>query len=165
MASEVPLGLRDLPPGLATDLAVLELAGSTIEKYEAHLLVRTADNPDFHRGNRLFVLDENAVADADRWVETFRLAFPDAGWIGIGLIRIPDDQSAWVAQGPAAEPIDVLSTRTPPRQQPLAKGYTVRRLRGGDWERSLARALAENDRAGREEPHSYERFARRRQAP
>jgi GNAT superfamily N-acetyltransferase len=154
--------MPDLPPGWASDLAVLELTGSTVEEYGDHLLVRTAHNPDFRWGNFLFVMDEDAVADAGRWVETFQSAFAKATWIAIGLIRMPDDQDAWVVQGLAVELDDVLTTRILPRQTPLAHGYTVRRLQGGDWEQSLARALAENDRTGEEDPRSYERFARAR---
>lgn len=154
--------MRDLPPGWATDLAVLELTGSTIEERGDHLLVRTENNPCYHWGNCLFVTAENAVADAGRWVQTFRSAFPKATWITIGLIRMPDDQDPWVAQGLAVELDDVLTTRVLPRQTPLPHGYTMRRLQGGDWEQSLALEMAENDRTGEEAPCSYERFARKR---
>jgi GNAT superfamily N-acetyltransferase len=102
------------------------------------------------------------VADAGRWVDTFQVAFPSASWIAIGLIRMPDDQDTWVAQGLAVELEDVLTTRSLPRQTPLPHGYTVRRFRGGDWEQSLARAVAANDRTAEEEPQSYQRFARER---
>ncbi len=151
--------MRELPVGLATDLAVLELTGSTAEEHGDHLLVRTAQNPDFHWGNCLYVLDEDALDDAAGWVRTFQVAFPAATWIAIGLIRMPDDRRAWVAQGLALEQEDVLTTRIPPRQTPLPHGYTVRRLRRGDWAQSLARAVAANDRTGEDEPQSHERFA------
>ncbi len=106
--------MRELPPGWATDLAVLELTGSTVQEHGDHLLVRTEHNPGFHWGNCLFVTDEDAVAEAGRWVETFQLAFPKASWIAIGLIRMPDDQDAWVAQGLTVELDDVLTTATCP---------------------------------------------------
>ena len=154
--------MRDLPPGWATDLAVLELTGSTVHEHGDHLLVRTESNPGFHWGNCLFVTDEDVVDNAGRWVETFQSAFPKASWIAVGLIRLPDDQDAWVAQGLTVELDDVLTTRLLPRQTLLPDGYTVRRLLGGDWEQSLARAVAENDRTGDEDPTSYELFARRR---
>ena len=151
--------MRDLPPGWATDLAILEHSGSIVEDSGDHLLVRTPGNPDFHWGHCLFVTDEDAVADADRWVRTFKSAFPEATWVAIGLIRMPDDQDAWVAQGLDLELNDVLTTRTLPRQTPLPEGYTVRRLSGQDWEQSVARSTAENDRTHEHDPESFERFA------
>jgi GNAT superfamily N-acetyltransferase len=151
--------MPDFPPGWATDLAIREHSGSTVEDRGGHLLIRTPDNPDFYWGNCLFVTDESAVDDAGRWVKTFQSAFPKATWVAIGLIRMPDDQDAWVAQGLDLERDDVLTTRTVPRQTPLPEGYVVRRLGGEDWAQSVARSVAENDRTLEEEPLSFERFA------
>ena len=132
--------MRDLPPGWATDLAILELGGSTV------------DDPG---ENYLF-----ASRVAARWVETFQVAFPEATWIAIGLARPPEEPDDWVAHGLTVEPDDVLTTRILPRETPLPGRYTVRRLRGADWGLSLARAVAENDRTGEEDPQSFRRFAR-----
>ena len=123
----------DLPPGWETDLAVLRYGGSVIEDRGDHLLVRTPHNPGFHWGNLLFVTDEDAVNDGERWVQTFQAAIPDATWVAVGLIRMPDDPTEWVAQGLDVELDEVLTTRTLPRQTPLPEGYTVRRLDGDDW--------------------------------
>ena len=89
------------------------------------------------------------VDNAGRWVETFQSAFPKASWIAVGLIRLPDDQDAWVAQGLTVELDDVLTTRLLPRQTLLPDGYTVRRLLGGDgsnrwrgrWPRTTERVM------------------------
>ena len=151
--------MRDFPPGWATDLAVLEHSGSIVRDHGDHLLVRTLNNPDFHWGNCLFVTDEDGVNDAAEWVTAFRSAFPEANWVSIGLIRMPDDQGAWVAQGLGLEMTDVLTTNTLPRQAPLPRGYTVRRLNGQDWDKSVARAVAENLRTNEYETQSHERFA------
>lgn len=152
--------MRSLPPGWATDFAVLEHSGSTIEHHGDHLLVRSPHNPDFHWGHCLLVTDENAVDDAHRWVDEFRSAFPAVTWVAIGLTRMPPDQDAWVAQGLELELDEVLTTRTLPRRTPLPEGYTVRRLGGEDWARSVARSVAENDRTDEHDPQSFERFAR-----
>lgn len=149
-----------LPPCWATDLAVLQHSGSTVEERRDHLLVRTPDNPDFHWGHCLFVTDNDAVDDADRWVKTFQSAFPTATWIAIALIRAPDDPEPWVAQGLDVELDDVLTTRTLPQQKPLPDGYAVRRLSGQDWALLAARSMAENDRTGEHDPRSFQRFAR-----
>ena len=151
--------MRMGPPGWATDLAVLELTGSVVEDHPDHLVVRTPHNPDFHWGNCLFVTGDDALSDAERWVSTFRRAFPDVPWVAIGLTRMPEDQEAWVAQGLDLELDDVLTTRTLPRRTPRPDGYTVRRLGGGDWAQSVAQAVAENDRTGEHDPTSFGRFA------
>jgi GNAT superfamily N-acetyltransferase len=151
--------MRTFPPGWATDLAILEHCGSIVEDREDHLVVRTPHNPDFHWGNCLFITDEDSVGDARRWVDTFQSAFPEATWVAIGLTRMPDDQDAWAAMGLELELDDVFTTRTLPRQTPLPEGYTVRRLRGQDWEQSVPRSVADNDRTHEQDPQSYERFA------
>ena len=149
---------RDLPPGWATDLCVLELAGSEVEPRDGHLVVRTPRNPDFHWGNCLFVTEPSAVDDAARWVETFRTTFPSAGWVAVGLVRMPADVAAWEEQGLAVELDEVLTTRTRPRQVPLPEGYQARRLVGDDWAQYVTRAVAENARTGEEAPESFTRF-------
>jgi len=152
--------MRDLPSGWETDFCVLRHAGSIIEDGGDHFLVRSPHNPEFHWGNFVFVTDEDAVNDAHRWVKTFHRTFPDAGWISIGLIRMPDDRASWTDQGLDLELDEVLTSTTLPRQTPLPEGYAVRRLSGGDWEQYVARAVAENDRTGEHDPASFARFAR-----
>lgn len=150
--------MRILPPGWATDLAILEHSGSIVEELGDHMVIRSPKNPDFHWGNCLFVTDEDRVNDAAAWVTTFRDAFPEADWVAIGLIRMPDDQDAWTEQGVELEVEEVLTTSTLPPQTPLPDGYTVRPLGGRDWELSVARAVAENLRTGEYEAQSQERF-------
>ena len=154
--------MHDLPPGWATDIAVLEHSGSDVEDRGDHLLVRSPHNPDFHWGNCLFVTDANTLNDAARWVTTFRSAFPDANWIAMGLIRMPDDQEPWLALGLELELDEVLTTIDLPLQTPLPEGYTARRLAGEDWEQSVARAVSENLLTNTYEAQSHERFAKAR---
>ncbi len=150
--------MRDLPPGWQTDLAILELTGSTVADRGDHLVVRTPRNPDYHWGNLVFVTDEGAVDDAGRWVDTFADAFPDARWVAIGLVRKPDDETAWAKRGVPVEVDEVLTARERPRRTPLPAGYTVRRLVGGDWAQREARDVAENDRTGEHDPEAHRRF-------
>lgn len=148
------------PPGWATDLAVLQHTGSLVEDHGDHLVVRSPHHPDFHWGNFLLVTDADRVDDARRWVSAFRAAFPDAGWVAVGLPRLPEDPQPWVAHGLGLEVDDVLTTRTLPRPAPRPHGYTVRRLGGTDWEQDLARAVAANEASDEHDPMSFERFAR-----
>lgn len=47
----------------ATDIAVLEHTGSTVEDRGDHLVVRTPQNRDSHWGHCVFVTDPDAVGD------------------------------------------------------------------------------------------------------
>jgi hypothetical protein len=129
--------MRDFPPGWATDLAVLKYSGSIVEDHGDHLLVRTPNNPDFHWGNFLFVTDDDSVNDAAKWVTAFRSALPEANWVAIGLIQMPDDEAAWVAQGLDLELADVLTTSTPMGTRCAASaGRTGRSQLPGMWPRT-----------------------------
>lgn len=154
--------MRAFPPGWATDLAILELSGSTIEEHPDHLVVRSPHNPGFHWGNCLFVTGEDAVDDADRWVAEFESSFPGARWVAIGLTRMPDAVDAWAAHGLELELDDVLTTATLPRQAPCPDGYAVRALGEQDWTDTVDRAVAENDRTQEHEPQGFRQFAERR---
>ena len=151
-----------LPPGWATDLAILGHVGSAVEDRGDHLVVRTPRIPDFHWGHFILVTDGDAVGDAPRWLALFRAAHPRATWVSIGLARMPDDVSSWEAMGLPPEPTDVLTTPALPRWTSLAEGYTARALDEGDDGRRVARAVEENARTGEHEPVSHERFVRAR---
>lgn len=152
--------MHELPPGWATDLAVLRHSGSVIEDRGNHLVVRTPKNPDYHWGNCILVLDERTVGDADGWIAVFNAVHPQAAWVSVGLIGEPDDASAWTARGVLIEGDDVLVSRQPPRATPLADGYTVRRIAGEDWEQVVAAEVADNELTGASDPELHERFAR-----
>lgn len=156
--------MRTQSLGWATDLAVLELAGSTVEEFTDHLVVRSPSNPDFHWGNCIFVIDADAVDDADRWVDVFRRSFSHADWTAIGLAGMPTRRRAWERHGLALELDDVLATRHPPRQTTPPVGYVVRGLVGQDWAQLVAREMAVNDESGQYDAVAHERFARARVA-
>ncbi len=155
--------MRELALGWATDLAVLEHSGSSVEDHGDHLIVRTPDNPTFHWGNCILVTDPEAVEGPWKWCETFDRAFPSATWTAVGLPRMPRDEAAWSAAGLGLELDDVLSTGTLPRQTPLPAPYSVRQLESDeDWEQVVALGLAENERTGPYPRSSHETFLRAR---
>jgi GNAT superfamily N-acetyltransferase len=156
------VSMRTLSLGWATDLAVLEQMGSSVEDRGDHLVVRSPRNPQFHWGNFIFVTDPTTVDDAARWVRTFGAAVSGADWVAIGLARMPTDVDGWATCGLELERDDVLATSTMPRQAPVPAGYDVHALSGDDWEQVVSGALADNDRAAGYEPTSHERFARAR---
>ena len=151
-----------MPIGWATDVAVLEHTGSTVEDRGDHVVVRTPQNPTFHWGNCVLVTDPDAVDDAQQWITAFQASFPSATWVAIGLARMPDDVAPWAELELKLGLDDVLTTGTLPRQTALAAGYAVRRLAGDDWEQVVARALAENDRTAEFDPQVHEPFLRAR---
>jgi GNAT superfamily N-acetyltransferase len=154
--------VRELPIAWATDLAVLEYAGSSVDDRSDHLIVRTPHNPTFHWGNCVLVTNAGVVDDAERWIRVFDQSFPTASWKSIGLPAMPRVHSAWTDRGVGLEVDDVLSTRVLPLETPLAASYSVRRLEADDWEQVVGLALAENERTGEWPPASHERFVRAR---
>lgn len=154
--------MRMLPLGWATDIAVLEHMGSSIEDRGDHIVVRTPRNPQFHWGNCIFVTDPDSVDDADRWVSAFGAAIPEADWVAIGLARMPVDADAWARRGLDLEPDDVLASSTPPRQTTPPAGYEFRAVADEDWEQLVARDMAENDATNEYEPRTHELFVRAR---
>lgn len=149
--------MRSLPAGLATDLAILELTGSSIEDRGDHFAIRTPSNPNFHWGNCLIVLTENADPDAQRWLATFNETFPSAGWVSIGLTAVSANPAAWVALGLTVEHEDVLTSQSQPRQAAHPDGYSVRQLSGADWDQLFTRGLTENEG---EDPVTHAEFVR-----
>jgi GNAT superfamily N-acetyltransferase len=155
------LSVRNVPPGWATDLAVLELTGSTVEDRGDHLVVRTPDNPGFHWGNFVLVTDPAAGDDAERWVSTFAAEHPDATWTAVGLVTSPTDPSAWQALHMDLGIDEALTTRSCPGATALAEGYVVRQLDGDAWAQSIERAVQGNER---EDARTFRAFAEQRVA-
>ena len=155
--------MRELPLGWATDLAILEYIGSSVEDHGDHMIVRTPDNATFHWGNCVLVTDSEVVGDAERWLRTFEKAFPAATWIAVGLSTMPPDVAGWSAVGLELELNDVLATGTLPRQTPLIAPYSARELASdADWEQVVTLGMAENERTGPYLSSSHETFLRAR---
>ena len=147
--------------GWETDLAILQLSGSTVEVNKDHLVLRSPHNPEFHWGNFILVTDSNTVDDAKRWLATFDEAFPTAGWVAIGLPCKPSTPENWSALGLEIETLEVMNADSLPRMADLDSHYTSRRLQGDDWALLLQRELAENLKSGEHDPVSFEQFMRK----
>jgi len=154
--------MQPLPSRWATDLAVVQLFGSTIEQHPDHLVVRTTANPDFHWGNFILVTAADQVADADRWLEVFSQTHLQADWVAIGLLTPPTDLSSWSAHALDVEVDQTLSTGSCPRGARLADGYQVRRLVGTDWDRLAEQELGDNEASDTYDAAAHERFIRTR---
>lgn len=154
--------MQQLPSRWATDLAVLQLYGSTIAQHRDHLVVRTPANPDFHWGNFILVTDAAQTSHADHWLEVFAEAHPQADWIAIGLVTPPTATSSWNARTLDIEVDQTLSSGVCPRGAALADGYRVRRLAGSDWDRLVEHELRDNEASGTYDAGAHERFVRAR---
>jgi ribosomal protein S18 acetylase RimI-like enzyme len=140
-----------------TDLAMLENSGSTVEDRGTHLVVRTPANPTYWWGNFLLLATApRDEADAQRWLDTFEAAFPEARHrtFGVdGTSGTADDLAPFAALGLDTEWSSVMtatSVHEPPRPNTSA---TYRQLASDDdWAQQI-----ELDMAG-EEPgtHSIE---------
>lgn len=153
-----------LPRGWATDLGILELSGSTVQRHGDHLVVRSPSSPDYHWGNCLLVTDAGAVDDADRWVARFAEEFPEATWFTAGLPVMPSAPEAWARHGISLEELEVLSATQRPRSAPLAAGYSSRQFTDEDWALLADWELAENLASGEFDPVVHERFVQQTMA-
>lgn len=146
-----------LPLGWHTDLAVLRLTGSTVDRRGDHLVVRTTANPLYHWGNFVLVTDERAVDRPEHWLEVFEREFPDAAHRSIGLVTEPADEASWTRLDLVVEHDDVLATDTCPESTPVPQGYLVRQIRDDvEWEQSTGLRVAEFAEADSREA-AYER--------
>lgn len=148
-----------LSPGWKTDLDILALSGSEIETFDDHLVVRTPTNPEYHWGNCLLVLDPSSVNESDKWVTKCKSVFPNNGWIAIGLTQMPTNAAGWEKQGVELEQLDVLTTSSLPKAQPLPDRYTSTHFEKQDWETLTRREISDLLAEGGYEPAATEAFA------
>lgn len=90
-------------PGLATDLALLELEGSTITDHGDHLVIRTEANPTYYWGNYLLLEKAPAPDEIVSWIKRFELQFPRASHRAFGIVEVDADHTAWERHGYTVE--------------------------------------------------------------
>lgn len=124
-------------PGLATELALLELQGSTLRDYGDHLAIHTPDNPTFWWGN--FLLLEHAVPrdEISRWIERFEQEFPEARHRTFGFVDSAGDYDGWRERGYDVETDVSLTMAKVPTRMPLDEAeISVRPFVPEDWQRA-----------------------------
>jgi GNAT superfamily N-acetyltransferase len=154
----------DLPLSWHTDLAVLELEGSTIDHRSDHLVVRTPANPVYYWGNFVLVTDPSRVDDPAHWLEVFERELPDAAHRAIGLVTQPADADAWTALDLEITHDDVLVAEACPEPTPVPQGYLVKQITDAiEWEQSSGLRISEfSEGDPREAEHERRRTASRR---
>jgi ribosomal protein S18 acetylase RimI-like enzyme len=132
--------------GYRTDLALLELGGSTIEDRGDHLVARSPHNPTFYWGNFLLLDHVPAAGEAQHWVDRFAEEFPGAKHVAIGIdgtTGTPEDLQPFVDLGMTREVDAVMTAQSvhpPPRPNNEA---TYRALESdADWEAQVEVRMA-----------------------
>ena len=150
-----------VPEPWATDVEVLRRGGSVIEDRGDHLVVRTPDNPEYHWGNFVLVIDPEAARQSDPWIAVFQASFPEAGHLTIGLPGEPAS-AAWAGGGLTVESEWVLTSPRPPAVCAAPPGYAVHALRtAGDWARAVELDLAEPRPSGAARDASFRTYLER----
>jgi ribosomal protein S18 acetylase RimI-like enzyme len=152
--------------GFRTDLALLMLGGSKIEKREDYLVVRTPHNPTFWWGNFLLLPRVPPTAHVDRWLDRFAAEFPGTAHVALGFDGVDgraESLSAFVDRGLKTEAATVMTASAihePPRPNREA---TYRQLSSdADWVQSVElNALCNHEE---EEEVGYRKFAARKVA-
>lgn len=126
--------------GFRTDLMVLELGGSEIERHERHVVVRTPANPTYWWGNFVLFADPVGAQELSGRLELFADAFPDAEHVAWGIDSTDGaagDVEALVAAGfeVGRDTVLTASELRPPARTVDAE---LRPLRGdADWRRAF----------------------------
>lgn len=124
-------------PGLATDLALLELQGSTIRDHGDHLVIRTPANPTFWWGNFLMLDHPVAAGEIPVWLDRFEAELPEARHRAFAFTNGEGDREAWRVHGFTVETDETLVIGKVPTWAPVDEAVAIRQFAGGiDWRRS-----------------------------
>jgi ribosomal protein S18 acetylase RimI-like enzyme len=121
-------------PGLATDLALLELQGSTIRDRGDHLVIHTPANPTFWWGNFLLLGHPVAAEEIPTWLDRFAAELPGARHRAFAFIHGEGDRAGWQEQGFAVETDVALTVGKVPTWAPVDEAVVIRQFAGAsDW--------------------------------
>ncbi len=149
--------------GFRTDIALLELAGSTIEDCGDHLVVLSPENPSFYWGNFL-LLDHVPAADrVEGWLEHFQVALPEAGHLAFGFdvsSATVDDVSGFAERGLEVEVSTVMTaSRVRPPAHPNREATFRAFACHSDWSQSIDLQMSCH---GSDAPVGHREFVTRR---
>ena len=132
--------------GFLTEIALLKLAGSTVEDRGDHLLVSTPANPSFYWGNFLLLDQVPARDQVADWLERFETAFPETRHRAFGFDvtnGTVDDVAGFAERGLEVELSTVLTAsvvRPPPHpnEEAAYRPFEV----DSDWSQSVELNIA-----------------------
>lgn len=157
---------------LRTDLALLELSGSTVEDYGTHLVVRTPANPQFYWGNFLLLRRPPFPGGAREVLAAFDAEFPGAGHraVTFDLPTLDEpprevDVEEFVAAGmKASRGVALTAAELHPPAYPNTEAELRPLVGDEDWEQRIALSVAitEAEGAGSAEAFSRGKAAQER---
>jgi GNAT superfamily N-acetyltransferase len=131
-------------PGLATDLALLELQGSTIRDHGDHLVISTPANPTFWWGNFLLLGHPVAGAQIPVWLDRFAAELPEARHFAFAFTSGEGDRQAWQEHGFAVETDVTLTIGKVPTWAPVDEAVAIRQFAGAsDWRQAAELGASE----------------------
>jgi GNAT superfamily N-acetyltransferase len=146
-------------PGLATDLAVLELEGSTITDHGDHLVIRTESNPTYYWGNFLLLERAPATSEIPSWMERFEAAFPKAAHRAFAILEVAADHSGWEQHGCTVELDTALAAERMVAPPHPAMDAEIRPIStDDDWEQSALLLASDDDSGDPEARLAFERL-------
>lgn len=129
--------------GFRTDIALGMQQGAVVADHGDHLVVTTPANPGFYWGN--FLLVRTDFDRAERWVERFHAAHPQARHVAIGLDTDDDaglDLAAYRALGVEPDVSVVLAAPAGAVRRADVPGIEIRPVRtDADWAAATVAAL------------------------
>ncbi|MGW0586328.1 GNAT family N-acetyltransferase [Streptosporangium sp. NPDC002607] len=148
--------------GYQSDLMLLGLQGSVVDRRDGYLAVRTPANPTYHWGNFILLDTPPAPGTVASWVSTFHHEFPDAGHVALGVDGVTGD--AGEPEELAAASLDVerstVMTASAVHPPPRPNRDAHFRVLNGDEDWSAALALQEATNPG-PDIEGYRVFAQR----
>lgn len=134
--------------GYRTDLALLELGGSTVEDRGDHLVVRTPHNPAFWWGNFLLLQAIPPADEAPGWVRRHRETF-GADHVSLGFDGVSgttDDLAAFGPLGLSADGSSVMTaTEVHPPPRPNREATYRALVSDDDWHQQVELGLTTHD--------------------
>jgi GNAT superfamily N-acetyltransferase len=145
--------------GFRTDLMLLQLEGSSVERRDGYRVIRTPENPTFWWGNYVLLDEAPAAGTFDEALARFHAEHPTAAHVAIGVDGtdgVLPEEEAIRAAGFGVDRLTVMtatSVHAPPRPN---RDATYRRLvSDADWEQALDLQMANNTEF---EPVSHRAF-------
>ena len=146
-------------PGLATDLAVLELEGSTIIDHGDHVVIRTESNPTYYWGNFLVLERAPTASEIPSWMDRFEAEFPDAAHRAFAILEVEADHSGWKELGCTVELDSALAAARLIAPPPPAIDAEIRQFStDDDWEQSVLVLASDDDNGNPEARLAFERL-------
>ncbi len=135
--------------GFATDLAILELGGSTIERRDGYWSIRSPHAPTYYWGNFLLADSLNEAVNVAQWHQRFAAEFPHARHFALGVnnpILSDAETHGFTELGSEVSAMSVLTRPAPALVEVDGEAEQCRALvSDDDWNQALSLGVATRD--------------------